>query len=148
MSAPNGYCLAGEPGCEQNNKPDIMTNSLNAAGETFIRHFASSFSTHDLDGINSTIISIVLVLISLLLFYILLKFTTYYISLGFLSLVTLLHYWFGSKWCLDMMLALLNNLYTLVVISASYPKVSAVFVLGNSHNTNLICSNYILLFQV
>ena len=132
MSAPDGHCELGESGCDANDKPDIMTNSLNAAGETFIRHFSDSFTTQDLDGINSNIISLVLVLLSFLLFYVLLKFTTYYISLGFLAAVTLLHYWFGSKWCLDMLLARLNNLYTLVVISASYPKVSAVFILGNS----------------
>ena len=132
MSAPDGYCVVGEPGCEQNEKPDILATSFNAAGETFIRQFTNSFSTQDLDAINSNILSLILVLLSLLLFYILLKFTTYYVSLGFLSLVTLLHYWFGSQWCLNMLMARLNNLYTLVVISASYPKVSAVFILGNS----------------
>ena len=132
MFAPDGYCVAGDPTCDQPHKPDILTNSLNAAGETFFRQFTqSSFPNQNLDAINSNILSAILVLTSLLLFYILLKFTTYYISLGFLAVVTLLHYWFGSKWCLDMILARLTNVYTLMVVSASYPKVSAVIILGN-----------------
>ncbi|KAI6652176.1 hypothetical protein LOD99_7194 [Oopsacas minuta] len=130
MSVSDEHCVQGDLMCEQPQKPDFLSSSLNAAGETFVRQFTNSFTTHDLDSINTNILSIILVISSLILFYILLKFTTYYISLGFLSAVTLLHYWFGSKWCLDMMLSRVSNLYTLLVLSASYPKVSAVVVLG------------------
>ena len=115
-----------------NNQRTGYDQQLKRSRRTFVRQFAqSSFPNQNLEAINSNILSAILVLTSLLLFYILLKFTTYYISLGFLAMVTLLHYWFGSKWCLDMILARLTNVYTLMVVSASYPKISAVVVLGN-----------------
>ena len=131
MASPAGYCVRGEPGCPEVQTPDVLASSFNAAGETFVRQFASAFTPEDSDSVNANVLSAILVILSLVLSYLLLKLTTYYITLGFLSVVTLLHYWFGSKWCLDAILALFSNLYTFLITSAQYPKVSAIAVLGN-----------------
>lgn len=142
MDQQEHHCVNGDPKCTALPSPasEFTAQSINIVGEgikkvggDFLSQFSEGLSPDGLSEttgqINTQLASAILILFTLIIAYCIWKLFSLSIAAIFLAVITLLHYYFGSKWSLNFLLRGLQNIYSLIVIGASNPKISAITIL-------------------